>query len=182
MRRTHGSLPCWPRGVHWLEQPRECGFRLATGYRQLGMCDFLTVGIDAKRGPSLEAALRGARLEVSRSINPHVAQLFPATDALFLVTRGGCSCGLWVTRDANPTEESSKLETKLRRKGYSETKLARALATAKADAEMRALQRTVSPVLGILGANAPVHVYRHAVSGDPLTEAVPEGAKAGTYS
>src|SRR4051812_32577242 len=99
------------------------------------MCTFLTVGVEAKRADTLQAALRAARLETNRTVNPQVARLFPTGDALFLVTHGGCSCDLTLPRQRDEAREAAALAalaSKLRRKGYSETKVARALATKKA--------------------------------------------------
>ena len=137
------------------------------------MCYFLTVGVDATRAAALEAALRAAKLEVGRSINPQVARLFPPGEVLFAVTHGGCSCDLAFPREVDEAKTRSKLEAKLRRKGYSEAKVCRAVATTK----LRHPRPMADALLGVLKAHAPTRAYFHQVSGDPLTEAVGEATQ-----
>ena len=137
------------------------------------MCSFLTVGVDAKRADALETALRAAKLEVGRGINPQVARIFAPGEALFAVTHGGCSCDLTFPREGEEAEARSKLEAKLRRKGYSEAKVCRAVATTK----LRRLRPMAEALLGVLEAHAPVRAYFQEGSGDPLTETVPTSAR-----
>lgn len=133
------------------------------------MCSFLTVGVEAARSATLERALKAAHLEVSRTVNPGVSPLFPAGDVLFLVTHGGCSC------DLRPATTPSGREEKLRRRGLTGAKLARALEAQKTPRPDHAEASFAS-----LQANAPLRLFFHEVSGDPLTEPVNEAARATT--
>lgn len=126
------------------------------GYKRL-VCSFLTVGVEAKRSGSLETALLALRLELSREVNPHVRPLFPASDVLFLITHGGCSC------DLVPLKANSPREEKRRRRGQAGSKRPNQLS----DAFFASLQ-----------AHAPVRLFFHEVSGDQLSEPVAEGARA----
>ena len=59
------------------------------------VCWFITVGLDAKRTAAIEAIGRERDgFGVRPSVNPHLATLFPASDARFEITHGQCSCDL----------------------------------------------------------------------------------------
>jgi hypothetical protein len=133
------------------------------------VCSFLTVGVEAARSASLERQLEAARLEVSRAVNPQVARLFPSGDVLFLVTHGGCSC------DLRPATKHSSREEKLRRRGLTGAKLARALEAQKTPRPGHA-----EAFFSSLQASAPLRLFFHEVSGDPLTEPVNEAARVTT--
>ena len=121
------------------------------------MCSFLTLGIEGKRSGSLEAAVLALRLEVSREVNPQVVPLFPPGDALFLVTRGGCSC------DLVPLKPESSREEKRRRRGQAGSKRPNQLSEA---------------LFTSLRAHAPVRLFFHEVEGDAQDQPVAEGASA----
>ena len=125
------------------------------------MCSFLTLGVEGKRAASLEAALLTLKLEVSREVNPHVGALFPPGDVLFLVTRGGCSC------DLRPLKADSPRDERRRRRGQAGSKRPNQHADA---------------LVASLRAHVPVRLFFHEVSGDQLTEVVPEGAVAAVVS
>lgn len=131
------------------------------------MCTFLTVGVDRRRADALEAALRALQLVVTRAQNPHVALLFPASHALFLVTQGHCSCGLRVTE---PIWEARRRERRLKRhqrEGYSAAKIARIL-----EGWRQRRPTEEDPFRAVLRAHAPVRVCLQQVQGDPATEPV----------
>lgn len=120
------------------------------------MCSFLTVGVEAKRSAALEAALLALRLEVGREVNPHVKALFPAGDALFMVTRGECSC------DLVPLKADSPREEKRRRRGQTGS---------------RKPNQHADALFASLRAHAPVRLFFHEVAGDQFTAPVNEGAQ-----
>ena len=94
-------------------------------------------------------------------MNPHVGALFPSSDVLFLVTRGGCSC------DLRPLKADSPRDEKRRRRGQAGSKRPNQYSDA---------------LFASLRAHLPVRLFFHEVSGDQLTEVVPEGAAPSVIS
>ena len=69
------------------------------------MCYFITIGVPARHRQLVEALQKG-RFRVDRSSNPSVARLFPPDDALFTLTRGGCSCDLYTEPRSTIAEDA----------------------------------------------------------------------------
>ncbi len=83
------------------------------------MCDFVFVGLPAKRAAAAKALLpRGLFLTPSR--NADLLARLPRTHSAFWLTDGMCSCGLW------PLNPAALRPDAFRRKGWSETKTRRA--------------------------------------------------------
>jgi hypothetical protein len=131
------------------------------------MCTFLTVGVDRRRAAALEASLRAMQLVVTRAVNPHVALLFPASHALFLVTQGHCSCGLWVMPSNWEARRRDQRLRRYQRKEYSAAKIARIL---EGWGPLKPVEE--DPLRLVLRAHAPARVCLQQVRRDPATERV----------
>jgi len=93
------------------------------------MCYYVTIGV-RKRDTYLVEALGKERggFNVTPSRNPSIARFFPAGQALYYITHGGCSCDLYATpTPTTPQEEETRSRDRYRRKGWSDAKIARAL-------------------------------------------------------
>jgi hypothetical protein len=106
------------------------------------MCHLVTIGtrddrssIDALMGVDFPLAMRP-------STNPSVRSLFPKTDRLFEVTHGGCSCDVVASRQEPDSEgRRARLRAGYERKGWSDAKIARALAESDSRHHRRVSQR-----------------------------------------
>lgn len=79
-----------------------------------------------KRTAAIEAIGRErAGFGVRPSMNPHLAALFPSSDTRFEVTHGQCSCDLVGLEEI---EDEARIRRQYQKKGWSETKIVRALA------------------------------------------------------
>jgi hypothetical protein len=145
------------------------------------VCWFITVGVDSRRTAVLEAIGRErAGLGVRPSTNPHLAALFPPSDARFEITRGQCSCDL-VGREEGEDEE--KIRRQYQKKGWSEPKIARALADRHRAREHSALRgrkneakrRLCDLLAGQAKELGSIRVLAHFYSGDQDQELVASG-------
>ena len=120
------------------------------------MCWFITVGIRKDAAAALENLEHERRgLGVRPSKNPHVAALFPATDARFEITLGHCSCELWLGPREQDAAEREKRRDQYLKNGWSEARIARAL---NAAAEARTASVRANRTSG------PRADFRHAIA------------------
>lgn len=131
------------------------------------MCRFLTVGLAPASVAAFEQAVRRT-LHLSREVNPGIARLFPATDVLFVVTFGGCSCGLDVVRRTAPVARDPRRK-RFERRGYSEARIARLLAEPR---PVRAERPQIVAFRAALARFAPIRWCSQTVRGSWLTEPV----------
>lgn len=90
------------------------------------MCWFITLGVSRKGVATLEEISRARDgLGIRPSLNPHLTALFPATDSLFEITHGQCACALM---DMDEADHQEKIRRQYQKKGWSDAKIARALA------------------------------------------------------
>jgi len=92
------------------------------------MCWMITLGVP-RLGISHLRNYRSTRggIRVSEQSNPAVRALFPASDHLFEITRGGCSCGIGLPEPSRFTSNHDRLLRRYRTAGWSQTKIDRAL-------------------------------------------------------
>jgi hypothetical protein len=143
------------------------------------MCYLVTAG--AREGRTQVEAFLGvdSPLALRTSKNPSLRLVFPRADRLFDVTHGVCSCDLVKPRKRRPAAaQHPRLHAQYDRKGWSEAKIARALADRKA-ARDRQLKRGTEPardlikLLQILAARpGGVRVVVHFYSGSFESEAI----------
>jgi hypothetical protein len=87
------------------------------------MCDLVFVGLP-ESASALTQGLVAADFHVAESSNPSVRALFPRGHSVWVVTRGGCSCGVYWQP---PKFDESAQRRKYRTKGWSEPKIERAI-------------------------------------------------------
>jgi hypothetical protein len=93
------------------------------------MCHLVTIG--TREGRASIDALMGSdfALSLRPSTNPSLRSLFPKKDQLFEVAHGFCSCDIVASHREPPVEDRrAKLHALYGKKGWSEAKIARALA------------------------------------------------------
>jgi hypothetical protein len=156
------------------------------------MCYFVTLGIAARQRSSVEAlpSLRGG-FNVQPATNPSVARLFPKEDALFVVTRGGCSCDLYsrpgLEPDASPGARDEDIaRARYRRLGWSEAKVSRALEAKRLKAASRphggaagedSRVKFCGAVTALVEQAGLVRLFAHMFSGRIDTEDVGPGGR-----
>ena len=111
------------------------------------MCYFVTIGVPERHaGRIRDTFSRGYQLDETK--NASVLAAFPQNYAARLVTSGMCSCGLYA-RPRSPL--SGNREQRLRRKyakrGWSEAKIARAIAEAGVDEQVAMSFSGLAPVV-----------------------------------
>lgn len=138
------------------------------------MCWFLTAAVRAEHASSLEAmGRRRGGLGVRPSVNPHVARIFPPDYALFELTHGGCSCDLFGgARELDPPDLDRR-RRQYRQRGWSESKIARALAAAEESHSRSSVTDRTSGVAAMLrreiaervDADGNILLFAHCYSG-----------------
>jgi hypothetical protein len=146
------------------------------------MCHFITAYVPGDADPSaVEGALTTHGLGFERIENRHIAAQIPARSVQILTTAGACDCGTALAsaaRPASPAPPGDGEVAKLRKKGWTESRIRRWLdekATAGARREAAEHARRPSPgsetrrwvdaIRDVLGSGAApwigivVHVY-----------------------
>lgn len=144
------------------------------------MCTFITAILpaEADRG-ALESRLHAHRLRLQPQANPGLARQLQAGEAAFLTTRGHCDCGTALgsacsragKSPGRPEDRAAADALKLRRKGWSEAKIARALSQRDdadvRDARVEAGRTAAGEGADTLGAEAWLQCLREVLaSGD----------------
>jgi hypothetical protein len=115
------------------------------------MCHLVTIGTRENR--AIIDTLMGDDfpLSVRPSMNPFLRSIFPHTDQLFEITHGFCSCDIVVDGREPPTDDQrAKLRAHYASKGWSEAKIARALADSDSALDRR-LKKSAEPAMHLIG-------------------------------
>jgi hypothetical protein len=109
------------------------------------MCYLLTIGTSESQ-KAVEAMLGGnPLLMVRRSRNPSLRSVFPKADQLFELFCGQCSCHLVIrSKQRSAEEHRARLQALYERRGWSQSKIARALAESES-AHVRQLVEQAAP-------------------------------------
>ncbi|MBN8886296.1 MAG: hypothetical protein J0I77_11295 [Rudaea sp.] len=144
------------------------------------MCWFITLAVNGEAAEKVRiSAHTHSSVNVAESSGTTACALFKPEMAKFLITMGGCSCSLFhEIRTAKL--DSEKKRAQLRRKGWSEAKIERALAESceanKRNAEARDAARDVQArrfrefVVSVFDEGAEVQVYCHSYQGSVVSE------------
>lgn len=97
------------------------------------MCTFITAVLPAHADhAALETRLRAHRRRLRPQDNPGLKRQLASGEAPFVTTWGHCDCGTPLGRMARasgaPADKAASMAERMRRKGWSEAKIARALA------------------------------------------------------
>ncbi len=141
----------------------------------------MTVGIREDRAAWVEALdYERDGMGVRPSVNPHLARLFPASDARFELTRGGCSCELCCGPRGLDAGDLDKRRRQYRGQGWSEAKIARALqasatareASVQAARGTRLRSRFRTAVTELVAQAGSVRLFAHFYRGSQDDELV----------
>lgn len=149
------------------------------------MCYFITVAIASGLKSRFSAELPG-QIRMDRQENRSIIKLLPEGRECCLITTGDidhqCSCRLYVSRDEAEKEKTDPVPirmNKYRRKGWSESKIERAIASARADAarqereEFIGIRRDIRQVITrFVAAHTRAHVIVHWYDGSCDDEVV----------
>lgn len=161
------------------------------------MCFFITLALSAEHA-ALVARMADQKLAIRPQTNASVARLV-GDRAMFILTSGGCSCDLYVSKSGDGTAAARELNAARRRYsklGWSAAKVERALAArhTSADRGRRVVglrQDARELVARIAEAAGEVGLLVHAYSGDVEVETVlaarggvstPDDLRTGTTS
>ena len=134
------------------------------------MCHFLTIAVPRKTVPEVpQEFLR--RIRFDEHTNQSVTRHTPPNWTSFTATSGGCSCDFYHAQDV-ALERRTKLEKKYRKKGWSDTKIQRALESRRDEPGRSAgLREDILDLVSNLGtAFGEVRLSLHWYSGDVGTE------------
>ena len=141
------------------------------------MCELVTIGVPKSIGSTL-TEFGGPRdgFAVTPSRNPHVANIFPATDLRLDVTIGGCSCDLVGRHHGARDGDMSKQRHRYEKLGWSRAKIDRALqaSTAAHDRDHAGAhaRKFREGVLALLDRVRSIRLFVHTYTGDFDTEVV----------
>ena len=140
------------------------------------MCHFLFVGIPADSSEVLHP-LRGLGLSTRVATNPHLGGFFPSDHSMFVVTRGSCSCDLYVDSMADDSgvaaPEEGAARRRYQRKGWSDAKIERALDSMRKSRQRPHATFLLDAVRSLLGDLTDVYLYVHWFDGPIETEPLP---------
>jgi hypothetical protein len=109
------------------------------------MCWFITIGVSSAAIPVLQNhQRRRGELAIRECVNPHVVALLSPSDACFEVTHGGCSCDLYAESLHVAPHVHERARRQYEQKGWSQTKIARALEASRAAESTRAARDATS--------------------------------------
>ena len=143
------------------------------------MCHFIMIAVAERHREAIEALGRGrAAFGVDSATNPSALRLFAPGDAVYVLTRGGCSCELYSEPSEPTTEEDAAADrARYRRKGWSEAKIARAIeAKARphkgANEHRRAFHAAISSIVQRFGsARLFAHMYDGRIDNEEIGSA-----------
>src|SRR5688500_14064247 len=93
------------------------------------MCFYITIAVPAQDA-GLVAQVFNRELQIEPSSNAAIMAALPAGYAAALVTNGVCSCGLYGSLRRSSSDAAERLRHKYAKRGWSEAKIARAVAQA----------------------------------------------------
>lgn len=119
------------------------------------MCWLIIIGVPPSALPHLRnyRSTRGG-IAISEHSDPVIRTVFPASDYLFDITRGGCSCGIGLPEVRNVSGNQKRLLRRYSEAGWSPTKIVRALENSR-----RAKGRVNQPAL----PSEPMHALKNLV-------------------
>ena len=134
------------------------------------MCHFLTIAVPGKIVPEVPQEFR-RKIHFTEHANRSVTESTPADWTSFTATSGSCLCDFYKAPN-NAPDDTSKLEMKYRKKGWSEAKIHRALEGHKAQATRPAgLQDDILDlVTDLVNKFGEIRLSLHWYSGDVETE------------
>ncbi len=137
------------------------------------MCEFVAVGISNQRSTA-PAIFQRSGLSAWPARNPFLRSFFHATDTIFWVTSGGCSCDLYV--EEPPSVDDRDLRAKYQRKGWSLAKTERAVEAKRKRSplprpKLDAFRMAVDALVREVGE---MRLHAHFYSGSQQEEAIPE--------
>lgn len=134
------------------------------------MCHFLTIAVPEKTVPEVPGKFR-QKIHFTAHRNRSVTEHAPADWTSFTATSEGCSCDFYRASD-DSSDHRSKLAKKYRKKGWSETKIQRALENLKVAPTRTAGLRDdiVDLTTELAHAFGQVRLSLHWYSGDIETE------------
>lgn len=142
------------------------------------MCDFLTLSLRADNAELLKRAMH-RRLAVRPAANADVDRHLPRDFRSFHITSHGCSCNLYYPQAPadDRTANADRLRADYRKSGWSEAKIARAVAQAtrprKADNSFAGLRPDLCERLATLAEDAGgIAIFDEFYACDPAIEAV----------
>jgi hypothetical protein len=146
-----------------------------TSVREPEMCFFITIAVPAPKA-ALVPDVFGRGFRTASTANPAVVAALPTDYAPTLVTNGHCSCDLYAApRSETEPDLGDHLRKKYAKRGWSDSKIARALEQAKArdskNLHARGIHRdVVSRLQELCRAAGSVAVVVHWYSGQVETE------------
>jgi hypothetical protein len=126
------------------------------------MCYFLTIGIPGSIGPETVKVFP-ADMAVWQCENKNIMAHLPPECHGYVVTTGICSCDIYHWANGDLQEEIEKLQEKYRKKGWSKSKIDRAVEGATGTRKTKSSG---------LRADAREAIFVHFYSGDQTTEDV----------
>jgi hypothetical protein len=148
------------------------------------VCYFLMIGVHADGAVLIdgerEPRRRDRRLTIAPALNPSLAGIFPRDDQLFWITNGMCSCDLYPRGGISKHTNLDRERNKYRAKGWSESKIDRALRAKLAVHPMVARgQRDDTPLellydllINLSTCDGGVRIFTRMYKGDPNEEKV----------
>lgn len=153
------------------------------------MCWYITMSVPRAHASLVERIAKAhPEVDVRPSPDTTAAARCPSGSAVYLITRGGCSCDLCTDASRSGSNDTQRQRAKLENKGWSHAKIERAIAegsfakgrhaSLRADAFQRVFGSFQSLVSDI-AVTSSVTLFRHMYHGAIATEqlpAVPESA------
>ena len=126
------------------------------------MCHLVTLAVQDFPG-DLRRRLHDRGFDARPACNPHVRAALPAGSTMLDVTRDGCSCAFYAPEPAahRASRADAAAAARYRKRGWSEAKIARALAASEAAAAHKA---AASPSGGTQFAEAVGEIARETTS------------------
>jgi hypothetical protein len=139
------------------------------------MCYFITIGIPESKAGYLEEQAR-PDMAAWRCENRHIMAHFDADFHGYVLTTGMCSCDLYSSPLDDETLEDTvlRLHKKYKKKGWTETKIQRAIDDATAArSQIRGLRADTRDLIArVADASKRLYVFVHMYSGNQITEEV----------
>jgi hypothetical protein len=134
------------------------------------MCRFLTIAVPGKSTPPVPTEFHRT-INFAAQSNRSLTKYTPLDWTSFTATSGGCSCNLYNPPVSEPGDRSI-LETKYRKKGWSNAKIQRALKSSKpAPTRSHGLRDDVVDLVAVLArAFGEIRLSLHWYSGHVETE------------
>ncbi len=147
------------------------------------MCWYITMSVPRTHTSLVERIAKNhPEVEVRLSPDTTAAALCPGGNAVYLVTRGGCSCDICLAVSPPDTTDTERHRAKLKNKGWSHAKIERAISegsfTKGRNASLRAdsfqiVVNAFRALVSDIAATSPLTLFRHMYRGAIATEQLP---------